>query len=589
MITMSNFCRQEGDSDESSTEEDDDIGDDGPVTWDAEEDHLLSYFLGEAGSSNGGNTKIPALTQGHKQTVPPGKGMRMPSTPAVQFYATTKSSTAAVQPSQTQQLNHPGTQQQYPATIISNSSSGSSLSSMAATLVHGGPMLPQHQIHGAHTQPSISPDVYNATSPISPAAIIGNGQENLMLPPAPRYAVDNENQHHRQWLQQVNNMAMQVPSYLQAQQNNSNMLIQPPPYSQPQQVNSTATHMQTYSQPLRILPPGFGGYPLAPSYATSRPAPSVESEEKRAKRLARNRESARQSRKRKKEHLARLSNQVNQLQDALDEARRLSLAKMESALKTKRATVLAKLVHGGVINADILQQILHETSPNSPVKQAAIRFQYAALKQALLPNYEEFILWLTLKEEEFYTKGKDERAKADLNNRVASSGRSSSKQIGEELFKILQESEDGLECDADDLTKFWSMFCFEHSISVDQEDKLIQFYKRSIQNPNLYNNRLQMADAARMVTNMTKGMSFQSHAVGMRSDNTLLRTLAPEQTAKYLDWYANNKERCHRVLQCRVMTGKLGDSDGIKTMNDMCKRLDEALRLPATDTVDDGE
>lgn len=98
-----------------------------------------------------------------------------------------------------------------------------------------------------------------------------------------------------------------------------------------------------------------------------------------------------------------------------------------------------------------------------------------------------------------------------------------------------------------------------------------------------------MADAARMVTNMTKGMSFQSHAVGMRSDNTLLRTLTPEQTAKYLDWYANNKERCHRVLQFRVMTGKLGDSDGIKTMNDMCKRLDEALRLPATDTVDDGE
>lgn len=41
MITMSNFCRQEGDSDESSTEEDDDIGDDGPVTWDAEEGAIL--------------------------------------------------------------------------------------------------------------------------------------------------------------------------------------------------------------------------------------------------------------------------------------------------------------------------------------------------------------------------------------------------------------------------------------------------------------------------------------------------------------------------------------------------------------------
>jgi hypothetical protein len=263
-------------------------------------------------------------------------------------------------------------------------------------------MLPKHPTHSLHAQASISPSgAYHTTSPISPAAIIGNGQENLMLPPPPRYAADAEKQQHLQWFQQVNMMAMQVPSY---------------------------------SQPQQILPVGYAGYPIAPAFAAPRPAPSVESEEKRAKRLARNRESARQSRRRKKEHLAALGKKVNQLQDVLDEARRLSLANMDAALKEKRGRIVANIMEGDIIDADQLQHVLLETSPNSNVKQEAIRFQYTSMKQALLPNYEEFILWLTLQEEAFFTRGKEEKAKADVSYTLTCGRRKSTAIFSQALF-----------------------------------------------------------------------------------------------------------------------------------------------------------
>ena len=86
---------------------------------------------------------------------------------------------------------------------------------------------------------------------------------------------------------------------------------------------------------------------------------------------------------------------------------------------------------------------------------------------------------------------------------------------------------------------------------------------------------------------MDKGMSFQAHAVGMRSENTLLRTLTPEQTAKYLDWCANNQERCKKVLSERAATRNLGKLEDARTIMQMCERLDNALRLPETDAMRD--
>lgn len=89
---------------------------------------------------------------------------------------------------------------------------------------------------------------------------------------------------------------------------------------------------------------------------------------------------------------------------------------------------------------------------------------------------------------------------------------------------------------------------------------------------------------------MKKGMSFQSHAVGMRSENTLLRNLSPEQMAKYLDWCEHNKERCKVLLQERAKKRKdLSRLEDAKTINDMCKRLDDALRLPQREPIDEDE
>ena len=90
-----------------------------------------------------------------------------------------------------------------------------------------------------------------------------------------------------------------------------------------------------------------------------------------------------------------------------------------------------------------------------------------------------------------------------------------------------------------------------------------------------------------MVTKMDKGMSFQAHAVGMRSENTLMRTLTPEQTTKYLDWYANNQERCKKVLRESAATHNLGKLEDARTIMEMCQRLDNALRLPNTDGLPD--
>jgi hypothetical protein len=86
---------------------------------------------------------------------------------------------------------------------------------------------------------------------------------------------------------------------------------------------------------------------------------------------------------------------------------------MDVALKEKRARIVAEFVDGRVMDSE-LEHVIRETLPNSNVKQGTILFQYTTLKQALLPKYEEFILWLTLRDEEFFTKFKDEKTKSEV-------------------------------------------------------------------------------------------------------------------------------------------------------------------------------
>jgi hypothetical protein len=192
------------------------------------------------------------------------------------------------------------------------------------------------------------------------------------------------------------------------------------------------------------------------------------------------------------------------------------------------------------------------------------RFQYEKLRQLLLPRHEEFVLWLTLQQDAFFNSLKDKRAA------LSKTGRVSSKQIGEELsneFNATNNDEDE-KLSTNDLYQIWPLFCFEHLVSVEQEEKLIQTQKRIRHDAHGAENRLQMALATKMVDLVKKGVLFQAHAASMRTHTTLLEILTPEQSVKFLKYMAANRPRRQSQSQTKDAT-----------LEDVCKRLDEVLRL----------
>eukprot|EP00545_Synedropsis_sp_CCMP1620_P013651 CAMPEP_0119023928 /NCGR_PEP_ID=MMETSP1176-20130426/30920_1 /TAXON_ID=265551 /ORGANISM="Synedropsis recta cf, Strain CCMP1620" /LENGTH=592 /DNA_ID=CAMNT_0006979095 /DNA_START=1 /DNA_END=1779 /DNA_ORIENTATION=+ len=561
----------------------------GPVTWDTEEDHLLSYFLG--GEAHGGHGGATYTSSNHNVSITPRSHRMTPSTPQVQFYATsTKGS-------------HPPPA----APVQSASSSSSSLSSMAATLVTGGPVLHQYH-HGAHAAISShqqqSNGMYNTTSPlmnmspISPAATMGTPQEMLMLPPPPRHndisKSEAERQQHIAWLNQINAMAMM---------NRQGQQQVPPQHQQPHLMQPPHYHSGGTAQlaPTPIFHP--------PNNNQQQQGPQVESEERRARRLARNRESARQSRRRKKDNLARLSKQVNGLHEAIEDERRHQLSLMEENLQKLRFQAIRKLAlvqssEDGpeapslAPSREGIRELLDNLGPNCAVRQNCVSFQYSALKQLMLPKYQAFILWLTLQDEDFFAAGKEQKAK---NTRV------SSKQIGEELTNQWKKSpvtagnisptnsedatDGALQARADEAARLWPLFCFEMSISVDQEDKLLAFHKRAQELG--AKDRAEMSDATKMVMNMKKGILNHCQSTVGRSENIFSGTLNPSQSAAYFKWYTDNAELLRSrpaaaaAAAAPVVTKEAVDSGnkGEISISDLCKRLTQVLTLPEETTV----
>ena len=211
------------------------------------------------------------------------------------------------------------------------------------------------------------------------------------------------------------------------------------------------------------------------------PVPAAETEEKRARRLARNRESARQSRRRKKERLATLENQVTNLFAQMEQQRHAKIMVMEGELQKRRYEGLAT-----VQSKEELQQLLHDTGPNCVVRERVASFQYEKLRQLLLPRHQEFLLWLTLQNDAFFSTAKNSKTgTSSVNNKA---GRVSSKQIGEELMteakksgkQNIEEDEDKVSSEANDVERMWPLLCFELLVSVDQEERLVQTQRRYV-------------------------------------------------------------------------------------------------------------
>lgn len=105
--------------------------------------------------------------------------------------------------------------------------------------------------------------------------------------------------------------------------------------------------------------------------------------------------------------------------------------------------------------------------------------------------------------------------------------------------------------------------------------------------PSLPDERMQMALATKMATNVRKGVLFQAHAASMRTNTALLDILTPEQSIKYLQWMSANRDRCRETLQQRQSKDDVVMNKET-TLSDICKRLDEVLRFPKGDGTENG-
>jgi hypothetical protein len=396
-------------------------------------------------------------------------------------------------------------------TAASNSSlSGPSMPLMKSSLVSNGNRESQHSYQDQTLLESLSP--------ISPAAMIGHGNEELMLPPSPRSINGPQTkvggtqhqpprQSHLDWLQHINNLAKQAAVVAP----NNETSVQAPIAPVQQLPQQTAMH------PAVMPYPGVAGLPMAyghaPMYYTQAAlnqlqqqtqAPAPESEEKRAKRLERNRESARKSRRRKKEKLFLLEDKVADLHGQIETARTIQINLMNPQLQAFFLQRIVQLDAEMAVRAtgkDQIVTIIKGTGHNCAVKRAVVDFQYSKLKQTLLPHYQKFLVWLTLHPETWFTAGKEDHAQRESARNVVriTSGKISSKQVGDEVTNG-STLEDGTivppsvpespsangekanqTAQAFDELRMWPLLCFELSISVEQEERILhQAYRRYV-------------------------------------------------------------------------------------------------------------
>ena len=496
-----------------------------------------------------------------------------------------------------------------PLTIPSASNSSSLIPSMAEALVSGGPMVEeklrqqqQQQPQQKASLPSSDSFSMDNPSPLSPAVLMGTPQENLLLPPPgettsmqfrqassattshPQHPLQHPAQHqqHMAWLSDINARA-QMAAGQQSQQQ------QPAPAMHPMAMMGYYPHsMAAHANPYL--------YAAAMAQKPHETKDPVESEEKRIKRLERNRESARKSRRKKKERLTTLEAQVNKLHQEIDTERRNRIDSMVHRMKEIRSSEVKKFTNE--LDSSQIVPLIQYTGPYNSVSRSVLDFQYTRLRQVTLPGYQKFILWSVMRDDAFFTVAKDQSARPDAgtNNQQSrgSSSKLSSKQIGEALFAAgtRVDSQDADAKDraagqfassyAYDNTRTWPLFCSEHKLSVDQEDKFLLLRKKTRKIPDIGNVQSQMNAAVRTVESLRVAVHSVSRAVAIRDESAYISILSPSQTAAYQNWLSTNREACRRVVSSqRQREDTLQDGPATKdtSLHDICRRLNEVLRI----------
>eukprot|EP00980_Cylindrotheca_fusiformis_P000275 scaffold66_cov115-Cylindrotheca_fusiformis.AAC.7 len=575
-----------------NSDEHDSLQEDRSPMWDHETGHLLSYFLGDQSNQGNGGPSPPAHysttpSQNKHATAAPsyfsqpmhnlfrnrsasnpedfGDDPVPPPTPATQYYHHSKPKAKPLPQHQQKASNNPLIKMKV---------------SFASDSAHPGD-------NNAHPE---------AMSPISPTSMIGPLQEQLMLPPPSSNTSDN-NQSHLSWLQHINALAKaSAKQGAPPQEPYSITSIPPPPgVNMPQPIS--------YSNGIAPVQP-IATNPMFYSHVAKlnqQIASGGESEEKRARRLERNRESARKSRRRKKERLSTLEEKVANLYQQIETERRKQINSMDDALAQNlqrnteafRSTIDEK---NELETKEQLAFLLQATGPDCKVRRAVVDFQYSALKQLILPRYQKFLLWLTLHSESYYSTGREIHQSRQDGKQIArlGPGKVSSKQVGEELTNgtkleggtdvpqnnsIDNGEKPNQTAGAFDKTRMWPLLCFELSISVDQEEKYMAAYTRVRQLQTIDEKRSQIAAATKMASNLKEAMLYQSHNAAMRNKRCLIDILTPQQTVKYQQWIASNRNRCkEKLLNRKEPSGRASPASVERSsLMDVCKRLEQVV------------
>lgn len=473
------------------------------------------------------------------------------------------------------------------------------------------------------------------TSPLSPTLMIGAVHEPLMLPPSPQGRLHSSsqphqpslleqqkhqqsaNQSHLEWLQHINNLARQ------AQGGQLSTVSSMPPVPAPTPPPEQPTPVAPLPHPANSINfTGVTGLPMtygrAQLYLTPAAlkhlksnSPPAESEEKRAKRLQRNRESARKSRQRKKERLSKLEEQVAGLHDKIETIRTEKIKNMNPLLQDFFVQRIVRLADcdevGNSITTDSLATVFRGTGHNCEVQRAVIDFQYSQLERTLLARYQKFLLWLTLHPESWFTYGREQYAKLEANRQAIriSSGKISSKQVGDELTNGSKTDGDNdtaqkkknarsksvekasQTAEAFDAFRMWPLLCYELSISVDQEERILQVLNQARTRHDMQDTRSHIEAATRMASRLKEAVLLQSRNVAVRGERANLQILNPGQSVDFHKWLANNRERYQDILEQKSGTRPhpaptLVDDSRMSenmTLIEVCRKLEAVLKI----------
>ena len=94
---------------------------------------------------------------------------------------------------------------------------------------------------------------------------------------------------------------------------------------------------------------------------------------------------------------------------------KVTIAAMEGGLRQNRAEGIAVgLGDEKQSLAQTLEFLVRESGPKCPARSATANFQHTTLQTQMLPNYREFLLWLSTQPPSFLYAGKEEWAKVRI-------------------------------------------------------------------------------------------------------------------------------------------------------------------------------